>query len=79
MHQVTLCDSVFNLCQGCSHLCFSAVKTKIQLIKLLQNISTTFSLVFLTLNYNVLCNLYGTKVSLLGLRKDSSFRQKAPL
>lgn len=71
MHQVTLCDSVFNLCQGCSQLCFSAVKIKIQLVKLLQNALTAFSLVFLTLSHSVLCNLYGTKVSLLLLHKDS--------
>lgn len=61
MLQTTLCDSVFNLCQGCSQLRFSALKIKIQLVKLLKNTLTAFSLVFLTLSYSALCKLYGTK------------------
>lgn len=61
MDHITLCHSVFSLCQGCSQLWLSAVEIKIQLIKLLRNSLTSFSLVLLTLSYCVLYNLYGTK------------------
>lgn len=42
MDRVTLCDSVFSLCQGCSQLWLSAVEIKIQLIQLLQDSLTSF-------------------------------------
>ena len=61
MDHVTLRDSIFILCQGCSQVWLSAVEIKIQLIKLLQNSLTSFSLVLLTLSYCVLYSLYGTK------------------
>lgn len=56
MDHVTLCDFVFNLSQDCLQLWLSAVEIKIQLIKLLQNSLTSFSLVLLTLSYCVLYN-----------------------
>lgn len=56
MDHVTLRDSVLDLSQGCSQIWLSAVEIKIQLIKLLQNSLTSFSLVLLNLSYCVLYN-----------------------